>query len=79
MKTQSTKELKLNQIKSLFDEIRSPYNQLELILESIKYIRNKDSKLHVMHQYLDYFDENLDEIETILEDEIIGFDPTPRY
>ena len=79
MKTQSTKELKLNQIKSLFDEIRSPYNQLELILESIKYIRNKDSKLHIMDQYLNFFDEKFDEIETILEDEIIGFDPTPRY
>tara|TARA_R100001129_G_scaffold116249_1_gene80267 strand:- start:954 stop:1193 length:240 start_codon:yes stop_codon:yes gene_type:complete len=79
MKTQTTKELKLNQIKCLFDEIKCPIDQVELILEVIKHVRNKDSKLHVMDQYLNYFDENFDEIETILENEIIGFDPTPRY
>ena len=79
MKTQTTKELKLNQIKCLFDEIKCPIYQVELILEVIKYVRNKDSKLHIMDQYLNYFDENFDEIETILENEIIGFDPTPQY
>ena len=79
MKTQTTEELKLNQIKCLFDEIKSPIDQVELILEVIKYVRNKDSKLHIMDQYLNYFDENFDEIETILENEIIGFDPTPQY
>ena len=77
MKTQTTKELKLNQIKCLFDEIKCPIDQVELILEVIKYVRNKDSKLHIMDQYLNYFDENFDEIETILENEIIYFDPTP--
>ena len=77
MKTQTTKELKLNQLKCLFDEIKSPYDQLELILKLIKYIRNKDSKLHIMDQYLNIFENNLDEIETILENEIIYFDPTP--
>ena len=79
VKTQTTKELKLNQIKRLFDEIKCPIDQVELILEVIKYVRNKDSKLHIMDQYLNYFDENFDEIETILENEIIGFDPTPQY
>ena len=77
MKTQTTKQLKLNQIKCLFDEIKCPIDQVELILEVIKYVRNKDSKLHIMDQYLNYFDENFDEIETILENEIIYFDPTP--
>ena len=72
-------QLKLNQIKCLFDEIKCPINQVELIFEIIKYVRNKDSKLHIMDQYLNYFDENFDEIETILENEIIGFDPTPKY
>ena len=79
VKTQTTKELKLDQIKRLFDEIKCPIDQVELILEVIKYVRNKDSKLHIMDQYLNYFDENFDEIETILENEIIGFDPTPQY
>ena len=79
MKTQTTKELKLNQIKCLFDEIKSPINQIELILELIKYVRHKDSKLHIMDQYLNIFENNLDEIEEIFEDEIIGFDPTPQY
>ena len=40
-------------------------------------IRDKDSKKHIMDQYLDIFENNLDEIQENL-DNIVYFDPTPQ-
>jgi len=79
METQTPKDLKLQQskIKCLLDEITSPYYQLEVISNLIKDIRNKDSKKHIMDQYLDIFENNLDEIQENL-DNIVYFDPTPQ-
>jgi len=79
METQTPKDLKLQQskIKDLLDEITSPYYQLEVISNLIKDIRDKDSKKHIMDQYLDIFENNLDEIQENL-DNIVYFDPTPQ-
>ena len=79
METQTPKDLKLQQskIKDLLDEITSPYYQLEVISNLIKDIRDKDSKKHIMDQYLDIFENDLDEIQENL-DNIIYFDPTPQ-
>ena len=81
MENQSSKSLKLQQskIQNLLNEITSPYYQLEVISNLIKDIRDKDAKRHIMDKYLDIFENNLDEIEEIFENEIIGFDPTPQY
>ena len=79
MKTQTPNDLKLQQskIKDLLDEITSPYYQLEVISNLIKDIRDKDSKKHIMDQYLDIFENDLDEIQENL-DNIVYFDPTPQ-
>tara|TARA_R100000353_G_scaffold125146_1_gene88842 strand:+ start:823 stop:1065 length:243 start_codon:yes stop_codon:yes gene_type:complete len=79
MKTQSSKNLKLQQskIQNLLNEITSPYYQLEVISNLIKDIRDKDSKKHIMDQYLDIFENNLDEIQENLNN-IVYFDPTPQ-
>ena len=79
MENQSSKNLKLQQskIQNLFNEITSPYYQLEVISNLIKDIRDKDSKKHIMDQYLDIFENNLDEIQENL-DNIVYFDPTPQ-
>ena len=79
MKTQSSKNLKLQQskIQNLLNEITSPYYQLEVISNLIKDIRDKDSKKHIMDQYLDIFENDLDEIQENLNN-IVYFDPTPQ-
>ena len=79
METQSPKDLKLQQskIQNLLNEITSPYYQLEVISNLIKDIRDKDSKKHIMDQYLDIFESNLDDVQEIL-DGIVYFDPTPQ-
>ena len=79
MENQSSKNLKLQQskIQNLLNEITSPYYQLEVISNLIKDIRDKDSKKHIMDQYLDIFESNLDDIQEIL-DGIVYFDPTPQ-
>ena len=79
MKTQTSKDLKLQQskIQNLLNEITSPYYQLEVISNLIKDIRDKDSKKHIMDQYLDIFENNLDEIQEHLNN-IVYFDPTPQ-
>ena len=80
MKTQTSKDLKLQQskIQNLLNEITSPYYQLEVISNLIKDIRDKDSKKHIMDQYLDIFENDLDEIQENLNN-IVYFDPTPQY
>ena len=79
MENQSSKNLKLQQskIQNLLNEITSPYYQLEVISNLIKDIRDKDSKKHIMDQYLDIFENDLDEIQENL-DNIVYFDPTPQ-
>ena len=79
MKTQTSKDLKLQQskIQNLLNEITSPYYQLEVISNLIKDIRDKDSKKHIMDQYLDIFENDLDEIQENLNN-IVYFDPTPQ-
>ena len=79
MENQSSKSLKLQQskIQNLLNEITSPYYQLEVISNLIKDIRDKDSKRHIMDQYLNIFENNLDEIQENL-DNIVYFDPTPQ-
>ena len=79
MENQSSKNLKLQQskIQNLLNEITSPYYQLEVILNLIKDIRDKDSKKHIMDQYLDIFENDLDEIQENLNN-IVYFDPTPQ-
>ena len=79
MENQSSKNLKLQQskIQNLLNEITSPYYQLEVISNLIKDIRDKDSKRHIMDQYLNIFENNLDEIQENL-DNIVYFDPTPQ-
>ena len=65
MESQSSKNLKLQQskIQNLLNEITNPYYQLEVISNLIKDIRDKDSKKHIMDQYLDIFENDLDEIQ----------------
>ena len=79
MENQSSKNLKLQQskIQNLLNEITSPYYQLEVISNLIKDIRDKDSKKHIMDQYLDIFENDLDEIQENLNN-IVYFDPTPQ-
>jgi len=79
MESQSSKNLKLQQskIQNLLNEITNPYYQLEVISNLIKDIRDKDSKKHIMDQYLDIFENDLDEIQENLNN-IVYFDPTPQ-
>ena len=69
MENQSSKNLKLQQskIQNLLNEITSPYYQLEVISNLIKDMRDKDAKRHVMDQYLDIFENDLDEIQENLD------------
>ena len=73
----TTKQLKTNQLMELLNEIKSPYDQIEIITNLLKKIRIKDQKRFISDRYLDIFDSELDEIIESLEDDIIYFDPTP--
>tara|TARA_R100000329_G_C7475690_1_gene167606 strand:+ start:293 stop:529 length:237 start_codon:yes stop_codon:yes gene_type:complete len=77
IKTLTTKELKTIQLMELLNEIKSPYDQIEIITNLLKEIRIRDQKRFISDRYLDIFDSELDEIIESLEDDIIYFDPTP--
>ena len=79
IKTMTTKQLKTNQLMELLNEIKNPYDQIEIITNLLKEIRVKDQKRFISDRYLDIFDSELDEIIESLEDDIIYFDPTPQY
>ena len=79
IKTMTIKQLKTNQLMELLNEIKSPYDQIEIITNLLKEIRLKDQKRFISDRYLDIFDSELDEIIESLEDDIIYFDPTPQY
>ena len=76
-KTMTTKQLKTNQLMELLNEIKSPYDQIEIITNLLKEIRIRDQKRFISDRYLDIFDSELDEIIESQEDDIIYFDPTP--
>ena len=76
-KTLTTKELKTIQLMELLNEIKSPYDQIEIITNLLKEIRIRDQERFISDRYLDIFDSELDEIIESLEDDIIYFDPTP--
>ena len=76
-KTSTTKQLKTNQLMELLNEIKSPYDQIEIITNLLKEIRIRDQKRFISDRYLDIFESELDEIIESLEDDIIYFDPTP--
>ena len=76
-KTLTTKQLKTNQLMGLLNEIKSPYDQIEIITNLLKEIRIRDQKRFISDRYLDIFESELDEIIESLEDDIIYFDPTP--
>jgi HEPN domain-containing protein len=77
-KTLTTKELKTIQLMELLNEIKSPYDQIEIITNLLKEIRIRDQKRFISDRYLDIFESELDKIIESLEDEIIYFDPTPN-
>ncbi len=77
MQVLKMKELKTNQLMELLNEIKSPYDQIEIITNLLKEIRIRDQKRFISDRYLDIFDSELDEIIESLEDDIIYFDPTP--
>ena len=77
IKTMTIKQLKTNQLMELLNEIKSPYDQIEIITNLLKEIRIRDQKRFISDRYLDIFDSELDEIIESLEDDIIYFDPTP--
>lgn len=76
-KTLTTKELKTIQLMELLNEIKSPYDQTEIITNLLKEIRIRDQKRFISDRFLDIFESELDEIIESLEDDIIYFDPTP--
>ena len=76
-KTLTNKELKTIQLMELLNEIKSPYDQIEIITNLLKEIRIRDQKRFISDRYLDIFESDLDEIIESLEDDIIYFDPTP--
>ena len=76
-KTLTTKELKTIQLMELLNEIKSPYDQIEIITNLLKEIRIRDQKRFISNRYLDIFESELDQIIESLEDDIIYFDPTP--
>ena len=76
LKPLNTKELKTIQLMELLNEIKSPYDQIEIITNILKEIRIRDQKRFISDRYLDIFDSELDEIIESLEDDIIYFDPT---
>ena len=78
LKPLNTKELKTIQLMELLNEIKSPYDQIEIITNLLKEIRIRDQKRFISDRYLDIFDSELDEIIESLEDDIIYFDPTPN-
>ena len=77
LKPLNTKELKTIQLMELLNEIKSPYDQIEIITNLLKEIRIRDQKRFISDRYLDIFESELDEIIESLEDDIIYFDPTP--
>ena len=77
IKTMTTKQLKTNQLMELLNEIKSPYDLIEIINNLLKEIRIRDQKRFISDRYLDIFDSELDEIIESLEEDIIYFDPTP--
>ncbi len=78
-KTLTTKEYKTKQILELLKEISSPYDQIEIITNLLKEIQKEDQKRFYPDQYLSMFEDSIDEVIEILEDDIIYFDPTPNY
>ena len=76
-KTLTNKESKTIQLMEILNEIKSPYDQIEIITNLLKEIRIRDQKRFISDRYLDIFDSELDEIIESLEDDIIYFDPTP--
>ena len=76
-KTLTNKELKTIQLMELLNEIKSPYDQIEIITKLLKEIRIRDQKRFISDRYLDIFESELDKIIESLEDDIIYFDPTP--
>ena len=78
LKPLNTKELKTIQLMELLNEIKSPYDQIEIITNLLKEIRIEDQKRFISDRYLDIFESELDEIIESLEDDIIYFDPTPN-
>ena len=78
-KTLTTKEYKTKQILELLKEISSPYTQIEIITNLLKEIQKEDQKRFYPDQYLSMFEDSIDEVIEILEDDIIYFDPTPNY
>ena len=76
-KTLTTKEYKTKQILELLKEISSPYTQIEIITNLLKEIQKEDQKRFYPDQYLSIFEDSIDEVIEILEDDIIYFDPTP--
>ena len=78
IKPLTTKELKTIQLMELLNEIKSPYDQIEIITNLLKEIRIEDQKRFISDRYLDIFESELDEIIESLEDDIIYFDPTPN-
>jgi len=77
-KTLTNKKLKTIQLMELLNEIKSPYDQIEIITNLLKEIRIEDQKRFISDRYLDTFESELDEIIESLEDDIIYFDPTPN-
>ena len=78
-KTLTTKEYKTKQILELLKEISSPYDQIEIITNLLKEIQREDQKRFYPDQYLSMFEDSIDKVIEILEDDIIYFDPTPNY
>ena len=76
-KTLTTKEYKTKLILELLKEISSPYTQIEIITNLLKEIQKEDQKRFYPDQYLSMFEDSIDEVIEILEDDIIYFDPTP--
>ena len=73
------KEHKTKQILELLKEISSPYDQIEIITNLLKEIQKEDQKRFYPDQYLSMFEDSIDKVIEILEDDIIYFDPTPNY
>ena len=77
---QQQKQEKTNKTLALLKEIsNSPYDQIEIIANVLKEMQKEDKKLFYPDQYLNMFEDTIDEVIERLEDDIIYFDPTPEY
>ena len=75
---QQQKQEKTNKTLALLKEIsNSPYDQIEIIANVLKEMQKEDKKLFYPDQYLNMFEDTIDEVIERLEDDIIYFDPTP--